>query len=67
MIEYMRALQPSAIEIIDPAHLPLAMVDGFLKLGVPHAMFIGDAALVADDGMRAAAKRMPHGRDRYGG
>ena len=59
IIEYMHALQPSAIEIIDPGHLPLTMVDSFLKLGVPHAMFVGDAALVADDGMKAAALRIP--------
>ena len=61
MIDYMRALQPSAIEIIDPGHLPLAMVDGFLELGVPHAMFVGDAALIGDAGLRAAARdcRMP--------
>ena len=67
IIEYMHALQPSAIEIIDPGHLPLAMVDSFLKLGVPHAMFVGDAALVADDGMRAAALRIPAVRDRCDG
>jgi O-antigen biosynthesis protein len=64
MIGYVRAVQPSGIEIIDPAHLPLGMVDGVLKLGVPHAMFIGDATLIADGRLRAAAIRLP--RDAIG-
>lgn len=55
MVDYVRATNPSAIEIIDPAHLPLAVVDGLLKLDVPHDMFIGDAALATDGEIRAPA------------
>jgi len=55
MVDYVRAIGPCAIEIIDPAHLPLAVVNGLLKLGVPHDVLIGDGALAADADIRAAA------------
>jgi GT2 family glycosyltransferase len=58
MIDYVRAMGPGAIEIIDPAHLPLSVVDPLLKLGVPHDIFVGDAALDAG-GVRAMAMRLP--------
>ena len=58
MIDYVRAMSPRAVEIIDPAHLPLSMVDRLLKLDVPHDIFVGDAALDAGV-VRATATRLP--------
>jgi hypothetical protein len=55
MMDYTRAAGPSAIEILDPAHVPLALVDRLLELGVRHDMFVGDATLVADRDVRATA------------
>ena len=58
MIDYVRAMSPCAVEIIDPAHLPLSMVDPLLKLDAPHDIFVGDAALDAG-AVRATATRLP--------
>ena len=58
MIDYIRAMSPCAIEIIDPAHMPLSVLDPLLKLDVPHDIFIGDAALGAGDDIRAMAMRL---------
>ena len=55
MVECIRAVDASAIEIIDPAHVPPALVDRLLTLDVPLEIFIGDAALSADGDMRAKA------------
>ena len=57
MVDYVRAMSPCAIEIIDPAHMPLSVLDPLLKLDVPHDIFIGDAALGAGDDIRAMAMR----------
>ncbi len=60
MVDYVRAMDACAIEIIDPAHLPLTLVERLLKLDVPHDIFIGDAALSSDGDMRATATALPH-------
>ena len=49
-----------AIEIIDPAHLPLMLIDRLLQLDVPHEIFIGDAALSSNGDLRATATTLPH-------
>ena len=33
MVDYVRAMDPCAVEIIDPAHLPLSMVDRCSEAG----------------------------------
>ncbi len=60
MVDYIRAMDACAIEIIDLAHLPLPLVERLLQLDVPHDIFIGDAALSSDGDMRAAATARPH-------
>jgi GT2 family glycosyltransferase len=55
MVEYVRAMHASAIEIIDPSHLPLTFVDRLLQLDVPHDIFIGDAALSSGGDIRPTA------------
>lgn len=60
MVDYVRAMDACAIEIIDPAHLPLTLVERLLQLDVPHDIFIGDAALSSNGDMRATATTLPH-------
>ena len=57
MVDYVRAMGPGAIEIIDPAHVPLSVVDPLLTLDVPHDIFVGDGALETGDRVRAKAMR----------
>jgi O-antigen biosynthesis protein len=60
MLAYVRSLAPSAIEILDPAHLPLALVDSLLGLDVSHELFVGDGSIAAERDLRAAAT-LPRG------
>jgi GT2 family glycosyltransferase len=61
MVDYVRAMGPGAIEIIDPAHVPLSVVDPLLTLDVPHDIFVGDGALETGDRVRAKAMRLAPG------
>jgi O-antigen biosynthesis protein len=45
LIDYARNLCPSGIEFLDPAGVPLALVDLLLDLRVPYDVFIADAGL----------------------
>ena len=42
----MQSMQPSRIEFLDPANVPLSLVDLLLRLNVPYDILIADAGLL---------------------
>ena len=45
MVDYVRGIRPSTIEIVDPSGIPVDIMDRVLALHIPHDIFIADAAL----------------------
>jgi hypothetical protein len=43
---FIKCMEPSQIEFLDPANTPFQLVDMLLSLNVPHDIFIADAGLV---------------------
>jgi GT2 family glycosyltransferase len=50
LLDYLQKLRPSRIEILDPARVPLALVDLLLDLRVACELFIADAGLFGGEG-----------------
>jgi GT2 family glycosyltransferase len=46
MLDYLRQVKASRIEIADPANVPESLVDLLVELDVPYDMFIADAGLM---------------------
>ena len=55
VIDFVRSLQPSRIEILDPTNAPLQFVDALLNLNIPYDIFIADAALRGRDNAHCTA------------
>ena len=43
-------MQPSRIELLDPANIPFQLVDLLLELKVPYDIFVADAGLLGPHG-----------------
>jgi GT2 family glycosyltransferase len=50
LLSLLQSVEPTRVEIVDPAHAPFSLVDILLKLGVPCDIFIADAGLLAPEG-----------------
>ena len=46
LVDFMQSMQPSRIEFLDPANVPLLLVDLLLSLNVPYDILIADAGLL---------------------
>ena len=46
LIDFTESLQPSRIEFLDPANVPLQLVNLLLRLKVPYDIFVADAGLL---------------------
>ena len=46
LVDFVQSMQPSRIEMLDPAKVPLRLVDALLSLKVPYDIFIADAGLL---------------------
>ena len=55
LVDYIQSLQPSRIEILDPAKVPFRLVDVLLSLNVPYDIFIADAGLLGRGSERLIA------------
>ena len=45
LVSFIKSIEPSRIEFLDPANTPFQLVDMLLSLKIPHDLFIADAAL----------------------
>jgi O-antigen biosynthesis protein len=62
LIDFIQSMQPSRIEILDPANVPFRLIDSLLALRVPYDIFIADAGLIGADNtqyMATAVRSMP--------
>ena len=48
--DFLKTIQPSGFEIIDPAGIPTALLDTLIDSGIPYDVFIADAGLFFDPG-----------------
>lgn len=53
--EFIQTLRPSRLEILDPAKVPIHLIDLFLKLQIPYDIFIADAGLLGQSSERFTA------------
>jgi GT2 family glycosyltransferase len=59
LADFIRKLMPSRIELLDPANIPIALVDILLKLKTPYDIFVADTGLLGAHNVKhvAAAAR----------
>ncbi len=55
LAQFIRSLQPSRIEIIDPAKIPLRLVDLLRSTNAPYDILIADAGLLGQDRKKLVA------------
>jgi GT2 family glycosyltransferase len=60
LIDFLQKMQPSRIEIFDPAKIPVPLVNALLRLKVPYDIFIADSGLLGPNSAQhsAAAVRL---------
>lgn len=55
LIEFVKRLKPSRIELLDPARIPLVLVDALLALEIPYDIFIADMGLLGPQACQPVA------------
>jgi GT2 family glycosyltransferase len=55
LVDYVRAMRPTAIEIFDPTRVPISVVERLLELGIPHDIFVADGAFLGARSLPTAA------------
>jgi len=65
LLDFLQSIEPTRIEIFDPANIPFGLVDLLLTLDVPYDIFIADAGLLGPHSkpFSAAAVRSLSGED----
>ena len=58
LVEYVGAMRVTAIEVLDPTHVPIRLIDRLFKLGVPHDICVANDAFLDIDHPPAAAAEL---------